>query len=556
MYEAQNIWSGQRVALKLPLRESPTGPPRSGPIAHEARVLSRLVHPNIVRVLDVVIDRDKGSCLVQELLLGQRFDEILTAGVSAREALGHLLPVMDALTHVHDHGFVHCDVKPENIVLCRSPGERLVPKLMDFGIAQRMGTPVETPAHPSARIAGTPHYMAPEQLGAGPAVDERTDIWAMGVVLYEALTGAPPFDGRTLAEVFDRVKHFDPPPPSTHVPAVPAAIDAAVVRALSRSPERRWASMRELAAALAPAAAGLAETSRSASVETLPAPPMTPDSTEPDVRSGGATSPRAETLPPPDASGLLRFGLVPTMSDARLTALSAALRVALRRRCSVVRYFSYAELVSALEEERVDLAWMSPVAYVRAQKRGAAQRLFTLERHARTTYSSALLGRGIASLSDVIGKRAVWVDPWSAAGYLMPRHLLRIHGFPPEEVLASEGFAGSYEVALDALREGTADLTGSFCTLTEDGGVATGPWPDGLDVLAVSSPIPGDTVCARATLDASQIRELADGLGDAERADPIARLLGATRLVRGADDLYGPLARALEDGTYGPGSEW
>jgi len=205
----------------------------------EARALARLSHPAVLRVLS--IERGQPPYFTMELLDGNTLDELWPGPElpPARDVLRHLLPVLDALDHCHEAGLVHRDVKPRNIFVTRTGEVRL----MDFGIVKAAGQSSVTSI---GAIVGTPHYMAPEQL-VGSRVDRRTDVFAFGVTLFQTLTGALPFADP--GEVFNR-----PTPSIADWVEVPPELDVIVQRCLARSPGERFASCRELLAALKPLA--------------------------------------------------------------------------------------------------------------------------------------------------------------------------------------------------------------------------------------------------------------------------------------------------------------
>src|SRR5262249_54142456 len=135
---------------------------------------------------------------------------------------------------------------------------------------------------------------------------------------------------------------------------------------------------------------------------------------------------------------------------------------------------SYADLVDALAEGDLDLAWLPPVAYVRALRSSAARLMLTLERDGRRSYSAALVGRDITGVEQLEGKRIGWVEPWSAAGYLVPRCMMRLAGYEPDKVFSAQSFHGSYEKILEAIADGTVDVGAMFCRVGENGAIVGG----------------------------------------------------------------------------------
>lgn len=243
--EAEHVRTGRRVAVKL---LNPTGDLRAATVTqrfvNEARAAARLAHPNSVDVLDFESD-DRGTLfLVQELLHGETlYDRLLREPrIPWREAIALMLPVMSALAEAHRKGIVHRDVKPENIFLSKAAPGVLVPKIIDFGIARLVETNLRL-TH-NDRVMGTPYYMSPEQAMGERELDGQTDVWAVGVVLYECIAGRLPFDGKDLAAVMQAILEAPLVPLGEHDPTLPAGVSAAIERALARDRGQRYATMQ------------------------------------------------------------------------------------------------------------------------------------------------------------------------------------------------------------------------------------------------------------------------------------------------------------------------
>jgi len=237
--------------------------------------------------------------------------------------------------------------------------------------------------------------------------------------------------------------------------------------------------------------------------------------------------------------GNVRLGLVATPRIAGGDALRKLVAM-IDGSWSVKRFASYSTLVDALCEDEIELAWLPPVAYLRARKLGPVHLLLALERAGQSAYASALIApqrAGIRSLADVRGKRVAWVDVWSAAGYLMPRSLLREAGHDPAQVFASQAFVGSYAAVLDALDAGRADLGATFCSIDDDGALVAAPWVDrpGLAPIALSGAIPGDAICAGGELSLEDAEAMVSPLialaGEPEGAELLRRLFGTDRFA-------------------------
>ncbi|HET9624286.1 MAG TPA: serine/threonine-protein kinase, partial [Kofleriaceae bacterium] len=219
----------------------------------EAQLASRLDHPYAAHVYAFGAEPDGVLWIAMELVRGTTLRAVLAAQPGGRLPAARAVPLLERLCEVvhtaHEQGIVHRDLKPENVMVIARAG-RLLPKLIDLGIARRIHDAAAEP--PSPAIVGSPRYMAPEQWRGG-ALDGRADQYALGVVAFELLAGAPPFTGRTLAELAEQHVHGALP----DLPAdLPAELGAVIGRALAKAADDRYASVLELAAALC-AAAGL-----------------------------------------------------------------------------------------------------------------------------------------------------------------------------------------------------------------------------------------------------------------------------------------------------------
>ena len=210
----------------------------------EARVLGRLDHPNIVRVYNV--DEDQGTVYIaMEFLEGEALNDLAKRKRLSPEEIADLgATIAEGLGYAHSKGIVHRDVKPGNI-LVRSDGK---PKITDFGIA-RIEDTAEHLRTQAGEVLGTPAYMSPEQVLSEP-VDGRSDIFSLGIILYELCAGERPFRGDSLGAVFQAITQATPVPLSERNPGIPAVLADAVERCLRRNPAERFQSGEDLAAAL------------------------------------------------------------------------------------------------------------------------------------------------------------------------------------------------------------------------------------------------------------------------------------------------------------------
>jgi serine/threonine-protein kinase len=242
---------------------------------NEARAAAGLNHAHIVTVYDAGLSAH-GVYIAMERLRGRDLRQALQAGWRPSPAEAALLVrrIADALAYAHARGVVHCDIKPANIFLTR----RDKPKVLDFGIA-RVAHHAALPALDGV-VAGSPHYQAPEQLQAA-SIDARTDLYSLGTVLYELLTGRKAFDGVSLEQIREAVAQHDPPPPHELCPTVPPELSAIALRAMERDPAARYASAQEMGQALRlwlaqqalPASAESSEPATGDPAAELPAPP-------------------------------------------------------------------------------------------------------------------------------------------------------------------------------------------------------------------------------------------------------------------------------------------
>jgi len=221
----------------------------------EAKAAAAIKHPNVVEVYDVGTEADGTAFQVLALLEGESLREHLSrkGTLSLALTLEILLPVMHALEAAHAAAVVHRDLKPDNIFLARQPNGDVLPTLLDFGIAKLLEGH-ESFATNTGSILGTPSYMAPEQATGARVQGLGIDVWAMGIIVYECLSGAPPFTGASPPHVMLRIMTEDPRPLSEFVEGVPDAVADVLSHALRRSLDTRFSSMREFREALRSAA--------------------------------------------------------------------------------------------------------------------------------------------------------------------------------------------------------------------------------------------------------------------------------------------------------------
>jgi len=250
VYRARDAKLGRDVALKVLPIEVVAEPERRSRLLSEARAAASLNHPNICTIHEIG-EAEGHAYIAMEVIEGQTLSRRLADGAMAPDAVVRYgFQLAEALSHAHDRGVIHRDVKSGNVIV--TPEGRI--KLLDFGLAKRFSqddlteavTKSNTPLTSPGTLLGTVAYMAPEQL-RGQQADARSDIWAVGVVLYEMSTGRRPFDGRTTYELSSAILQSTPP---SLPPAISPQLQAVITRCLEKEPGRRYQRAGELRAAL------------------------------------------------------------------------------------------------------------------------------------------------------------------------------------------------------------------------------------------------------------------------------------------------------------------
>ncbi len=237
------------VAVKL-LRKEAEGPEAGSRFLREARAAARLTHPAIVRIFDFGLAERGEPFIVMERLIGEDLATLLQrrGRFPAIHAVRTLLPIVHALVSAHAKGVIHRDLKPENVFLARADGDRIEPKVVDFGVA-KLDLPKELTLTKDGVLLGSPAYMPPEQ-AQGTGVDHRADIWSVAVVLYEMVAGIRPFDGRTHNAILIAIQR-DEPRAFTDLSAGDDQLWSIVAKGLCKDRRQRWDSMRAFGEALA-----------------------------------------------------------------------------------------------------------------------------------------------------------------------------------------------------------------------------------------------------------------------------------------------------------------
>ena len=272
VYLATDEELGRRVALKIPRLEKFKTPAKLREFLAEARIAAKLRHPGIVTIFDVGQFANGANYIAMEYVAGQSLSDLMNAGrIPVPQAVDLLIKVAEAVHEAHRQGLVHRDLKPGNILI----DDRGEPRVVDFGLAVH-----ETAqAQMQGEVAGTPAFMSPEQFrGEVHRLDGRADIWSLGCVLYQLLTGRRPFNG-DLNQLYDEVLNKAPKPPRQIDDRIPRELESICFKCLSKSVDDRYTTAKDLADDL-----------RCSSVLAPAAPTVTELPSRPFVKSSAATT--------------------------------------------------------------------------------------------------------------------------------------------------------------------------------------------------------------------------------------------------------------------------
>jgi serine/threonine-protein kinase len=250
VWEARDELDGERVAVKLldSQRVSPTN--RLQHFQAESRLSAKLSHPHVIAIYETGTTDDGVNYIVMEVVDGETLEQaIMRHRLEVQEICELFGQVLDTLDCAHAAGIVHRDLKPANIMLSYPRPGAISIKLLDFGAALGLLDDAPGSSAPGS-LVGTPEYMSPEQ-ALGDAIDHRSDLYSVGVLLYELLTGNHPTGGDTLTAILVNVLIKHPPPIRSQAPEVPPELDALTLAALSKSPKERPQSAREMRSILA-----------------------------------------------------------------------------------------------------------------------------------------------------------------------------------------------------------------------------------------------------------------------------------------------------------------
>jgi serine/threonine-protein kinase len=240
IYKAQDLMLERPVALKILKKELSDDLSFQNRFRQEARASARLIHPNIVTTFDFGYDRDR-LFIVMEYVKGKELNELMSADekIVIKDAINYLQQACRGLAYAHQQGFVHCDIKPQNLMV----SDEKVLKIADFGISRALDT--VSRGEQTDVVWGSPYYISPEQ-AAGKAPSPATDIYALGVVAYEMFSGKLPFEAENSAELA-RMHRMESPTPLNEVnPHIPDDLNKIVMRCLEKEPKSRFATAEEL----------------------------------------------------------------------------------------------------------------------------------------------------------------------------------------------------------------------------------------------------------------------------------------------------------------------
>ena len=321
--------TGARFALKVALGDKPEDRKQDQRLLREARAASRVRHPNVVPILAVVETAGGMPCLVMPLLEGESLRALLlrARAMPVRECARLFLGITAGLAAIHLAGIVHRDLKPENVSVVN--GE---PMVLDFGIAKEVGAGAggETVA-PSltstGAVIGTPYYMAPEQIFAERDVDTRADIWALGIMIYEALSGVLPTRADGFGQIMKRITAGDIAPVSSLVPAVPEPLSRLVASMLAKDRSAR-PTLDVVASMLAHYASAPALSATPVNVQGVVEPPPLPPSRRPALLVPGALD--VSGSPSPNVSPARRRGVIVGVASVLAIVVASATIATLR----------------------------------------------------------------------------------------------------------------------------------------------------------------------------------------------------------------------------------
>ncbi|HEY3255973.1 MAG TPA: serine/threonine-protein kinase [Polyangiaceae bacterium] len=251
---ATHLQLDERIAIKFLLPEALRNPEAVARFGREAKAAVKIRGEHVARVIDVGTFENGAPYMVMEHLDGRDLSTLIheRGALPPIDAVDAVLQACEALAEAHALGIIHRDLKPANLFMVRRPDGTPSVKVLDFGISKLTAAGADHSMTKTSAVMGSPLYMSPEQMTASRHVDARTDIWAIGVVLFELLTGRVPFSAETLPEICGLILTAAPPAIRDFSPAVPDGLQEVVRRCLEKDRDRRFANVSELANALSP----------------------------------------------------------------------------------------------------------------------------------------------------------------------------------------------------------------------------------------------------------------------------------------------------------------
>ena len=253
VYLAQHPVFGRKVAIKLLHAVLARDPDIVARFFNEARAIHMVAHENIVEILDFGQTPDGQPYFIMEFLQGESLTEAIARGPMAPEQVEAIgVQMCKALGAAHAKGIVHRDLKPHNVQLVIKPDGALQVKILDFGVAKILSSPdgASSVKTRTGSLMGTPLYMSPEQCKGAGVLDHRTDIYSLGVILFEMLSGRPPFNAEGVGELFAKHMLEDPPALTDFAPNAPPHMAAAIMKSLAKDPGARFQSMEDFRKAI------------------------------------------------------------------------------------------------------------------------------------------------------------------------------------------------------------------------------------------------------------------------------------------------------------------